>query len=288
MVVFVLTATGQRERARSVLVPALTHAEQLREQWWVTSTSFNNEVLCLYEGDWSTAREMSEIGLAADPRDPRHLALGAVLESRLGDDDAAATYLARLRDVALASPPPGPIADHVQLALATPLALRYVSGDERLDVAEAAAEGVLSLPRLNPLLATYATAGLALIAVSRGNSDDAARLYDTLAAQRGTASFFVPLAFERLLGLLAATAGRIEAALGHFVDGLAFCDRAGYRAEYAWTAADYADVLHVGADSDARPRAVALQDEALGIARELGMRPLVERVLARRELLQPD
>jgi hypothetical protein len=35
-----------------------------------------------------------------------------------------------------------------------------------------------------------------------------------------------------------------------------------------------------------RARAVALQDEALGIARELGMRPLMERVLARREILK--
>ncbi|HEU0337290.1 MAG TPA: hypothetical protein VFR43_12080, partial [Gaiellaceae bacterium] len=285
-VVFTLTATGQRERARSLVSPALARAEQLRERWWLTSTSFNNEVLCLYEGDWQTAREMSELGLAADPRDPRHLALRAVLESRLGDDGAADAYFDRLRDLALESAPPGPIVDHLLLALAVPLAAGAASGDERLDGARAAAEGVLSLPKLNPLLGIYATTALGLIAVRRGESDNASRLYETLAAQQGTASYFVPLATDRVLGLLAATAGRIDAALGHFADGLAFCDRAGYRTEHAWIAADYADALLEHTGTDGRARALQLQDEALELARELGMRPLAERVLARRELLE--
>jgi hypothetical protein len=238
--------------------------------------------MSLYEGDWRSAREMSDVGLAADPRDPRHLALRAVLEYQLGDDDEGAAYIARLQEVAQGSRPPGPIADHVFLAVAIPLAGRVANDDERLDVARTAAAGVLSLPRLSPALALYATAGLGLIAVQGDDADAAGRFHGTLAAQRGTASFFVPLTTDRLLGLLAATSGRIDAALGHFAEGLAFCDRAGYRTEYAWTAADYADALLAHRGTDGRGKAVALQDEALAIARELGMRPLVERVLARR------
>jgi tetratricopeptide (TPR) repeat protein len=285
-VIFVSTATGEREHARSLLAPALTQAEQLRERWWVTSTSFNDEVLCLYEGNWSRARDAGEIGLDADPRDPRHLALRAVLEYQLGNDDLGAAYLARLQDVAEASAPPGPIADHVFLALAIPLAGRFANGDGRLDVAGKAAAGVLSMPRLNPALFVYASTALALIAVQLGDVDAAARLHATLEPQRGTASFFVPLAIDRVLGLLAATADRIDVALGHFEDGLAFCERAGYRAEYARIAVDYGDAVLVSGVADDRARAVALQDEALEIARALGMRPLVERVLARRELLE--
>ncbi len=34
-----------------------------------------------------------------------------------------------------------------------------------------------------------------------------------------------------------------------------------------------------------REKAIELQDEALAIARELGMRPLTERILAQREIL---
>ena len=152
--------------------------------------------------------------------------------------------------MAEASVPPGPIADHVFLSLAIPLAGRAASGDGWLDVARRAAAGVLALPRLNPALSVYATAGLALIAVQRGDADTAGRLHKTLEPQRGTASFFVPLSIDRVLGLLAATAGRIDVALGHFEDGLAFCERAGYRAEYARIAVDYGDAVLVNGDAD--------------------------------------
>ena len=84
-----------------------------------------------------------------------------------------------------------------------------------------------------------------------------------------------------MLGLLAATADRIDVALGHFEDGLAFCERAGYRAEYAQIAGDYADAVLARGAADGRERAAVLQGESLEIGRELGMRPLVERMLAR-------
>ena len=243
-------------------------------------------MLCLYEGDWRTAREMSDIGLAADPRDARHLALRALLESRLGRANESAAYIARLQEVAQTSPPPGPIADHIFLAVTIPLAARVTSDDQRLEVARTAAAGVLSLTALTPVEENYATAGLALIAAQLGDSNAAGRLRDALSAQRGTASFFLPLTFDRLLGMLAATAGLIDVAIGHFAEGLAFCDRAGYPTEYAWTAADYADALLTHVGRDGRSKALALQDEALGIADELGMTPLIERVRARRALLE--
>jgi ATP/maltotriose-dependent transcriptional regulator MalT len=132
-------------------------------------------------------------------------------------------------------------------------------------------------------MAVLARSGLGLVAVTRGDADAAEPLYDALEAQSGTASFFHPLTFDRLLGLLAVTLGRLDAALAHFAGGLAFCARAGYRPEYAWTASDCADALLERAGADDRARAVALQDEALGIARELGMNPLVERLRAHRK-----
>ena len=38
--------------------------------------------------------------------------------------------------------------------------------------------------------------------------------------------------------------------------------------------------------SDDREKAIELQDEAISIATELGMKPLLERVLAKREILK--
>ena len=277
-----LAATGEGERARIHTAAALAHAEKLHESWWLTSTTFSHELLCLYEGDWPGAREMSELGLAAEPQDPRHLALRAALEYELGDYDAGAEYIARLQEVTERAPPPGPIADHVFLATVIPLTGRIANTEERLDAAESAAERVVSLPGVAPVMAMNAKSGLALIAVQKGDADAARELYGALEAQRGTANFFIPLTIDRLLGLLAAAFDRIDVGLAHLADGLAFCDRAGYRPEYAWTASDYAEVLLQRAGADDHARAIALQDEALAIARELGMHPLIDRVLAGR------
>ena len=54
---------------------------------------------------------------------------------------------------------------------------------------------------------------------------------------------------------------------------LAFCRKAGYRPELAWTCCDYADTLRErDADGD-RAKASALLDESLAISSELGSVP---------------
>ena len=89
-----------------------------------------------------------------------------------------------------------------------------------------------------------------------------------------------------LLGLLARTLGNLDQAIIHFEDSLAFCRKAGYRPGLAWTCCDYADtLLQRGAPGD-REKAMSLLDESLAISSELGMRPLMERVLSRREILK--
>ena len=40
---------------------------------------------------------------------------------------------------------------------------------------------------------------------------------------------------ERLLGLPSQTMGNMDQAAAHFEDALAFCHKAGYRPEMAWT-----------------------------------------------------
>jgi hypothetical protein len=74
-------------------------------------------------------------------------------------------------------------------------------------------------------------------------------------------------------------------ALQHFVEALAFCRRASYRPELAWTRCDDADTLLQRDGPGDRERAMSLLDEALGITRELGMRPLMKRVLSCGDLL---
>ena len=63
------------------------------------------------------------------------------------------------------------------------------------------------------------------------------------------------------------------------------CRKAGYRPELAWTCCDYADTLLQRTNPGDREKATSLLDESLAISSELGMRPLMERVLSRRDIL---
>jgi hypothetical protein len=130
-----------------------------------------------------------------------------------------------------------------------------------------------------------AQVGLALVAVRRRDITGAERAYDALAPQAGGVSA-LPLAVDHLLGLLAQTMDTDHEAIDHFEAALAFCARAGYRPAYGWAAADYSALLLERDGPADQARALALGNEALAIGRELGMRPLVERVLARREFLR--
>ncbi len=90
---------------------------------------------------------------------------------------------------------------------------------------------------------------------------------------------------DRLRGLLAEIIGNLSQASEHFEDALAFCHKAGYRPELAWTCCDYADMLLERNSESDRAKAMSLLDESLAISSQLGMRPLMERVLSRREIL---
>ena len=55
---------------------------------------------------------------------------------------------------------------------------------------------------------------------------------------------------------------------------MAFCRKAGYRPELAWSLCDYADTLLQRSDEGDRSKAMSMLDESLAISRDLGMRPL--------------
>jgi len=110
--------------------------------------------------------------------------------------------------------------------------------------------------------------------------------YASLQIVKGiTVPFFV-IAGDRILGLLSSTVGEFNRAVGQFEDSLEFCMRAGYRPQLAWSCCDYADILLQRKDPGDREKALSLLDESLAISTELGKRPLMERVLTRREILK--
>ena len=103
------TVMGDSEQARLHAAAALALAERIREAWWLVGTSFNDGLVSAYTGEWRAAREMSELGFAVQPEDPRHLTLRAVLDYELGELEEGTAYIQRLQEAAQRVPPPGPI-----------------------------------------------------------------------------------------------------------------------------------------------------------------------------------
>lgn len=161
-----------------------------------------------------------------------------------------------------------------------------ITGDlSRLDVAEVAAKTVLASPSAVPVLVSYASGGLALIATLRKDSVMAAELYVQLEDNQNLFSPGFMWTWERVRALLAQTMEQLDLAMVHFDKALSDCTKAGYRPEMAWTKADIADcLLQRNGDGD-RAKAISLMEDSLAMASEMGMRPLMERVLARREIL---
>ena len=164
------------------------------------------------------------------------------------------------------------------------LIARITEEEKWLDVARDIGERFLSLPTMPPYPVTSALIGLGLTAAQNGNEEVAAEQYALLEPQRGR--YHAAVVIDRVLGLLAQTMGNLDDAAGHFEDALAFCRKAGYRPELAWSLCDYADMLQERKGEGDSEKAVAMLDESLAISTELGMRPLMERVLGRREILK--
>jgi DNA-binding CsgD family transcriptional regulator len=231
-------------------------------------------------GNWRRARESSDQGLAIAPQDHTLLGDRVMLEYEVGDFDDGEVYLERL----LESIPP--VADRSGTiyslpAQVIPWVARTSGGMDRLDVAAEVARAALSSPFSNPIYVLWPRAGLALLAVVRGDVAAAAEQYEILEPHRG--SMAETSCFDHLLGLLSHTVGNLDRATVHFEDALAFCRKAGYRPELAWSLFDYADMLLSRNSPGDQQKANTLLDESLAITKELGMRPLLERVVLRQQ-----
>jgi DNA-binding CsgD family transcriptional regulator len=163
------------------------------------------------------------------------------------------------------------------------------SRDEARDVFEKlAGDGFAGIA--NDAIWVASIAYLAEVCVWLGDAARAARLYDLLMpyAERNivfgahTASFG---AAARLLGMLATTLQRWDAAEQHFDYALAFDARTGARPWLAHSRCEFAAMLMRRAHSGDPDRALPLLAAALTDARELGMRGLEEHALGLQQQL---
>ncbi len=272
-----LAIRGDLDAARANAETALGIALRLRERYWLVTTRVHMMWLALLEGDWTAARRLSDEALALQPGDARTLSNRALIEWETGNGAEADAYLQRLLESTRLSHSLFPFED-AAAAVFVPL-LSGITGDDRqLELAEAKARAVLQSDAV-PFLALYARVGLGLLATIRGNAALAKEQYEPLLRQRGTTLLFVgSLTTDRLLGLLSTAMRKLDAAQSHFEEALAFCAKAGYRPEFAWTACDFANALLERASPGDGERAARLRDEALAVARDLEMHMLQARL----------
>ena len=80
--------------------------------------------------------------------------------------------------------------------------------------------------------------------------------------------------------------GDIPGAIREYGAAVDWCREHGFRGSLAWSCTELSDLLLDRDEPGDREKAVELQDEALELAQDLGMRPLTERILARRDILR--
>ena len=276
-----LRIIGDLPGARQQVRVMLDLADRMRNHPLVTNALMFNTTLSLLDGDWETSRALGERALAGGPLDSRQLALRILLEYQVGNSEESDVYLNRLVE-SIGAISIRNLSFDTFTAVALPMAARISGSNVEVQLAEECAAAAITSPFAVPLFATWARAGQALSAVSRGDSVAAQQLYSQLDPIRGTVVLVGP-AGDRLLGLLSVTMGNLAQAIAHFEDALTFCRNAGYRPELAWTCCDYAEMLVERNGEGDRAKAVALLEESLAISSELGMRPLIARVAALQE-----
>ncbi|MCH9011025.1 MAG: hypothetical protein IIC21_10405, partial [Chloroflexi bacterium] len=282
-----LMAMGDVEGSWRHATAHLAMAEKGGVRFSIAQALHANETLAYMQGDWVTARDFSDRGLAVGRRDGRLVSNRATLEYELGDFSQGDAYLERLVET-MGLSVPGPNLDYSIVPMVIGVAARITGRARQFDIAESAADVALSSPSPILMFGQLARTGLALIAVERGDAAAAKEQYDALRTQLITMTPLNHICGHRVLGLLAQTIGLMDDAVDHFEDSLAFCRKAGARPELAWSCYDFADMLLErastgSAQADDSARATSLLEEALAISTELGMRPLKERVVALKE-----
>ena len=275
------TFAGDAGSALQHAQAAVPPAERVRDRAMQARAYWGSGLAYYATGDWDRAREYNDRALAASSY-AAVLFSSAMLEFLTGNIEEGEVYLKRMVEDANCIPR----APTLERACASYAAsqVAVITGDSDWSgVAQDEAAAVLGSPNVTPLMSSIATIGLATLAAYREDATGASDLYASL---KSFPQYWLTTSIPRMLGLLARTMGKVDDAGGHFEDALAFCRKAGYRPDLASSLFEYADLLRERDGDGDREKAVSLLDESLQISRELGMRPLMERVLSRREILK--
>jgi hypothetical protein len=229
-------------------------------------------------GDWARLDELTDHPVALDSVEWRLLMPRLYAECQRGHEDQALATLALLEAIATGG------------VLETGSGRLQVVRGLGLDLdmsgfVEAQEENYQNLKlELAPRMSYMRNAAIKM--VWDGDLTGARVLYGDLTPSSGWFNYHGREVCDRNLGYLAWKIGEPEFANRHYQHAIDFCRSNGFTVEQAWCCAEFAEFLLERDDPGDSDKVTEFQDEAIAIATELGMQPLLERVLAQREILK--
>ena len=292
---YTLGDQGNYEEAARHAEMALRIIEKVNYYVYLHNIILQSLNLRTFKGEWEAARKYSDRGLELGiiktvSRSVDHLCMvnmcmRSCIELETGNTEQGADLLKRYVEI-IGRLDPARTREKSAAACRVPVIARVIDLPVGLDVAEAAAQSVLSNSRISLFDSACARIGLGLIAVQRGDEEAAGEQYEALLK--------LPLLWahgplgepRKLLGLMAFAAGKTNQAMTHFEDSLRFCREADYPNELAWTCFEYAGALLGRHHPGDRSRARKLSKEGLPIAEKLGIVPLKKRLVGMMKRLE--
>ena len=275
---FIDTMIGQLDQAARHAEACRAVAERTGNPYSNASAAAANATVAEMRGDWETAHVARERGLEAGTNDHRILAHASHTAYQLGDVEDAEAYLARFLE-AIAAVPPGPSTEYAMKTTLAARAAQITGQAPDADQIRRASQAVLASPVPGtPLLKGFTRVGLAILAHLTHDRNAAEELLPEIASMGSIQADYMGQT-DQIRGLLLETLGRLDEAVEAAEAALTWLAPAyrPYMAEAAYDCARFR--LARGAPGD-RERARELINEALATAQDLGMRPLVNKIVA--------
>lgn len=273
-----LFATGRLAEAEPHARAILDLAEKTKSVFTLMGGTGDAHLGLRARGNWKEGVEIAEraLQLGAESGRDKHLSIGLVAASEIGDTAKAEEYTKRLYDlVADGFTHDWPTANFAE---SIPVS-KWISGtdNEYGDLAKKAALFVTESGPTVPEFALMAHTGLAFTALAENDVAAMKRAYAELKAHPSQIISYSVTASDRILGLLASRLGDHDQAQNHFESAMELCAEGGYNPELAWICHDYAETLLSQTGAIDRRKIGELLDEGVIIARELAMQPLLGR-----------
>jgi tetratricopeptide (TPR) repeat protein len=256
-------------------------AQACRVRARVEEANFSQAMLAYVHGDFTNALRAMDRFLESAPLSAAGL-LRAWLCLQVGDVEGAVSAFRRMAEVSRARPAQSSVLWAFWLGVLIPLGAKDMGIDGLDDEAVACCELALTDYRID---AGYA--GLGLLAGLRGRPREAIEYAGRISRPFLLSPLTCVIDADHLLGQVLAYEIELSSqAEAHYERAKTRLTKLRHRPETAWLLHHHADLLERRKGPGDRERAVTMWDQSLAIARETGMKPLIERVIARKKILK--